>query len=402
MSKNKKLLEAIIAGKQTENGEPIEVVDNQEPIEVAPPAKTDDDIEIPKYEPKTKGRAPEESVAILRKQRDEARQSLAEKEALIAEKDAALAKANANGTIYDEVKKLIKKDDVTPEDLKTIFDDYDFTKKEKEALATQLKETQSRLRDYDIRQSSEFIDTYEKPIIEARTALAAEIVPIVNGKPITSQKAATVLSELIDSGEINAQTVKIAISKIRDAYEDEGVDYDMPSVKNVLGAINALISNHEKAAQAYNEWETVKTQKQLEKVEIDQSKASIIQSKSKQDRKVIAKTYLSDLASSDNYEYIAEMHGHENAMQIAVQSHNALSEMMDDPSKAPTYDVLLDLMTKAKLYDLVVADKAGSSKLALIEAKKIRMENLGGKPNGSAQKTDSNRELLRKAGVPVS
>lgn len=408
MSKNKELLDKLMSGDSVSIDDDQNKGNQQAP---APESKNsqaaDDDgdgIEIPEYVPtvKAKGRAPEDSIAILRKQRDEARQKIEEQEALLREKEELLGKSSIDGSVFDEVKKLINKDEVTTEDLKQIFKDYDFTKKEKEALANQLKETQERLKDYDIRQSPEFIENFEKPILTAQQALAAEIVPIVNGQPVMNQDAAEILRDLVESGEINAQTVKVAITKIRDAYEDAGVDYDMPSVKNVLSCINSVVDLHSKASEAYQNWEETKMQKKLEKQEIDQSKQTIIQAKSRQERKIIAKGYLAKLAQSDDYDYIADMYGHENAMQVAVESHNSLSEMMDDPSKAPTYDILLDLMTKARLFDKMIEEKAQGAKLVDVATKKAKVESLGQKPDRQPRETNPNRELLRNLGVPVS
>jgi hypothetical protein len=404
MSKNKELLDKLMSGEpaQIDDNEPQATPQSQEP---APQPKTNEDgIEIPQYVPqvKAKGRAPEESVRILREQRDEARAKIAEQEALLAEKEELLKKSNIDGTIFDEVKKLINKEEVGPDDLKQIFKDYDFTKKEKEALAKQLKETKDKLRDYDVRQDPEYIQNYENPILEAQDALAAEIVPIMNGKPVPNQKAAIVLRDLIQSGEINAQTVKVAITQIRDAYEEAGVDYELPSIKNVLNCINSVIDLHGKADEAYKTWEETKIQKKLEKQEIDQSKQTIIQAKSRQERKVIAQGYLAQLASRDDYDYIAEEYGHENTMQIAVEAHNALSDMMDDPQKAPTYDVMLDLMTKAKLFDKMIQEKAGSASLASAATKKAKIESVGAKPDRSQKSGNTNRDLLKSYGVPVS
>lgn len=395
MKTNKQILEQMISGV------------NDAIIETVPPAAAvvdvvkdtvdDDAIEIPAHVPtKTKGRAPEDSVAILRKQRDEARQQLAERE-------AAIQTADANGDIYAVVKELIKKDDVTPDDLKNYFKDYDFTVKEKEALATQLKETQDKLKDYDIRQSSDFIEQFENPYIEAQKALVAEIVPIVDGEQVTNQKAAMVIRDLIASNDINPSTVKIAIHKIRDAYEDEGVDYDMPSVQNVISGIRSVINLHKKTVDAYNNWEQTKTQKTLEKAEINQTKSEISIAKTRQERKVIAQGYIAELAKSENYDYIADMHGHENVMNTAVASHNELGAMMDDPAKAPTYNTLLDLMTKARLYDALVLERANQSTIQIAQSKKVKIENLGVKPSSSASNTpSSNKDLLRSAGVQVS
>jgi hypothetical protein len=403
MSKNKELLDKLMSGDSIAvEGDPADNNQNNpapEPKKVE--TKDGDELEIPEYVPsgKAKGRAPEESVAILRKQRDEARQRIEEQEALLKEKEELLGKSTIDGSVFDEVKKLINKEEVTTDDLKQIFKDYDFTKKEKEALANQLKETQERLKDYDIRQSPEFIENYERPILDAQQALAAEIVPIVNGKPVMNKDAAEIMRELVDSGEINAQTVKIAITRIRDAYEDAGVDYDMPSVKNVLSCLNSVVDLHSEAAKAYQNWEETKIQKSLEKQEIDQSKQTIIKAKSRQERVVIAKGYMAKLAQSDDYEYIADMYGHENAMQVAVSSHNDLSEMMDDPSKAPTYDTLLDLMTKARLFDKMINEKVQSSKLADVATKKAKVESIGQKPDRQARDTNPNKELLKSMGV---
>ena len=402
MSKNKELLDKLMSGEAAAIDDQNEVIKG-EIVNIEEPKTTEDGIEIPKYVPaKQKGRAPEDSIANLRNQRDEARKKVEEQEKLLAEKEEALKNADSTGTIFAEVKKLINKEDVTPEDLKKIFDDYDFTKKEKEALATQLKETQERLRDHDIRQSNDFIESYEKPILQAQQALAVEIVPIVNGKPVNNQKAADHLKELIESGDINPASVKVTLMKIRDAYEDAGIDYEMPSVRNVLSCLTSVIDLHERAGEAYKSWEQVKIQKSLEKQEINESKQTLVQARSREERKVIAKGYLATLVKSQHYDHIADMYGHERAMQVAIDSHNKLSDMMDDPSKAPTYDIMLDMMTKAQLFDKMIEKQNESSKLSDIEVRRAAVENVGKKKDVTAKPISDNRDLLRSMGVPVS
>ena len=133
MSKNEnaKLLASLIGDDEPEVKQ-VQPVDGQNQEQQTPkPASVEEgeNLVIPKMVEKVKApkQTPEESASILRKQRDEARQALKEKE-------EALEKASAQGNIFDEVKKLINKDDVTPDDLKQIFNDYEFTKKEKTAL----------------------------------------------------------------------------------------------------------------------------------------------------------------------------------------------------------------------------------------------------------------------------
>lgn len=355
------------------------------------------ELELPKYTKQIKApkKTAEESAAELRRQRDEARQALAEKE-------EQLAKANQAGTIFDEVKKLIKKDEVTPDDLKQIFDDYDFTKREKEALEKNLKETQAKLRDYDINSSPEFIESYVKPIEMAVESLKAEILPIIGNEPMPVPNGAEdELEKLVASGNINPTSVKVALMKIKQAYVDADIDYEMPSVKNVTSYLLDIAKGVAEKNKAYEEWETLKEEKKREQEESQKQRQGITQVKSRQERRKIAQEFLNRFVQNEDFDYLAEMHGAEEVMSAIADQHSFLTDVMDDPSKAPTYDGLLEAFAKAKLFDRMIEEKKGEMKLAIAKKERVKLESVARPAGSSSESSDPVLSKLKEMGVGV-
>jgi hypothetical protein len=374
--------------------EPDDNGDDQKPDDKSPVAG---ELELPKYTKQFKApkKTAEESAAELRRQRDEARQALAEKE-------EQLAKANQAGTIFDEVKKLIKKDEVTPDDLKQIFDDYDFTKREKEALEKNLKETQAKLRDYDINSSPEFIESYVKPIEMAVESLKAEILPIIGNEPMPVPNGAeNELEKLVASGNINPTSVKVALMKIKQAYVDADIDYEMPSVKNVTSYLLDIAKGVADKNKAYEEWETLKEEKKREQEESQKQRQGITQVKSRQERRKIAQEFLNRFVQNEDFDYLAEMHGAEDVMSAIADQHSFLTDVMDDPSKAPTYDGLLEAFAKAKLFDRMIEEKKGEMKLAIAKKERVKLESVARPAGSSSESSDPVLSKLKEMGVGV-
>lgn len=397
MSKqNKQLLDELMNGGQ-EEPEKVIVAPIEEKKEEVKPADADEPLVIPTYQKQNEKprRAPEDSIAALRKSRDEAVQKLAEQTKL-------LEQSSKQGTIFEEVKKLINKDDVTPEDLKQIFDDFEFTKKEKASLEASLKETQLKLRDYDINNSPEFIENFVNPIRQHAMSLAAEIQPIINGEAVPVPKAAqNVMDDLFTSGQINPTAVKIALTKIKSAYEDADIDYEMPRVSTITEYLIKLQNAVIKKDEAYADWETAKVEKMRDKQEDQNHRQGLIQARSKQERRKMAQDFMNDFVRREDFDYLAEAHGFNGVMQVITDQHTKLTEMMDDPTKAPTYDSLLEMYAKASLYDSLIKDKKNEGLIAVSIQEKARIENIGQRPTSSAKSDDPARKMLRESGVNV-
>lgn len=383
----------------------VEPQKKQEPVQPQkgaqdpePKPKADDDnsddkeLILPKVVDKVKApkQTPEESAAILRKQRDEARQKAQELE-------DQLEKASSQGALFDEVKKLINKEEVTPEDLKQIFSDYEFTKKEKASLEESLKKTNERLREYDITSSTEFQESYVKPINMALEALTAEVCPIRGDEFIpVPASASTALKAVIESGNITPATVKIALNKIKAAYEEEDIEFEMPNVRNVTEHLLAISKGVEKRNKAIEDWETEKQVKRKEAEENANHKNTLIAVKSRQERKKIAQEFLEGFVKRDDFDYLADEYGSDTVMQAVVDQHSHLTDAFDDPTKAPTYDALLDVYTKAQLFDRMIDQKKAEAKLALATKKQAKIENIGSRPSKQSDTVDMSNPAIAK------
>lgn len=385
MSKNEnmKLLASLIGDDEPEvkQVQPVEGQNQEQQTPKPASGEEGESLVIPKMVEKVKApkQTPEESASILRKQRDEARQALKEKE-------EALEKASAQGNIFDEVKKLINKDDVTPDDLKQIFNDYEFTKKEKTALEESLKNANQRLREYDINTSQEFQESFVKPIQLAADALTAEVCPIQGDEfipvPASAQGA---LKDLLESGNITPATVKIALNKIKAAYEREDIDYEMPNVRNVTEHLLAISKGVAAKEQAVADWETERDAKKKEQQDNTNHKNSILKVKSRQERKNIAQEFLNGFVNRDDFEYLAEDYGFEAVAQEVIGQHSYLTDIIEDPQKAPTYDKLLEAYTKASLFDKMIEQKKQDGLLSLAKQKEAKINSVGKKPSRDSE-----------------
>jgi hypothetical protein len=382
---NKKILSSLIGDIEPEV-KPAAADTTPDPSQNTPATQgaNNDDGEglvIPKMVEKVKApkQTAEESAAILRKQRDEARQKAQELE-------EKLGNAEKQGTVFEEVKKLINKDDVTPEDLQQIFSDYEFTKKEKTALEENLKKAQDRLREYDINTSPEFQENFVKPIQLAADALTAEVCPIQGDEFIPVPPSAQgALTALLESGNITPATVKIALNKIKAAYENEDIDYEMPNVRNVTEHLLTIAKGVAAKDKAISEWETEREIKKQEQQENINHKNSIMKVKSRQERKNIAQEFLNGFVNRDEFEYLADDYGFEAVAQEVISQHSYLTDVIEDPQKAPTYDKLLEAYTKASLFDKLIEQKKQESIISISKQKEAKLNNAGKKPSRDSE-----------------
>lgn len=393
---NRKLLATLMNG-EPEEVKPDAVVQQQVKPEEVKPDDDGEGLTIPVYQKAIEKprKAPEDSIAALRKDRDEARR-------LLAEKTDLLEKSSKQGTIFDEVKKLINKDDVTPEDLKQIFDDYEFTKKEKAALEGSLKDAQTKLRDYDINNDPEYIANFIQPIHQNASALAAEIQPIINGEAVPVPKSAqNVMDELFSTGNINATAVKIALTKIKDAYEDADIEYEMPRVSVITEYLLKLRDAVSKKDAAFKDWENTKNEKVRDKEEDQKHRQGLVQTRSRQERRKMAQSFMESFVNREDFDYLAEAHGYENVMQAIADQHTKLTDMMDDPTKAPTYDALLEMYAKADLYDKLIEDKKAEMRIVVAKKDKAKIESVGQRTTTPAKSDDPVRQMMRESGISV-
>ncbi len=358
----------------------------------------DDEIVIPKA-PAQKVVAPqktaEESHAILRKQRDEARSNI---EALTAR----LEEAEKKGKIYEVAKELIKKDEIDEADLKGMFADYDFTKKEKETLAEKLRETQDKLRHHDITSSPEFNEMYINPLRESHQALAAEFRPIVSGEQISNEKADSVIMKLLESDDVNPTSIKVALHKVRDFYEEDGIEFTMPPLVTMTAAIKVVKNYTSKLQNAVSSWEQDKAVRASEQAAMEANKGSVFQAKNRKQRIAMTNEYMSEFTLTDDYNFLSEDIGHDAVMNKIIASHNDLTEIMDSPEKAPDYKELLAWKAKASMYDDLMKARIGQGKLASREATKAKLESVGRKTTQAAgDNLSENAKLLKAHGVQI-
>lgn len=377
---------------------PDETGKTEPPPIVKPAQKQGDDdddgkLTLPKRDEPIRKPSKDESAAILKQQRDEARKKAEELQKIVDS-------TKSQDTIIAKIKAKINKDEIDEADLDTLFANNDFTEREKAALEKNLKEANERLKFYDVTTSKEYQENFVKPIEEASKALSAEIVHISKGKPIFNEKAAEIMQNLVKAESVTQQDVKIAINQIRDAYEEAGYEYEVPSIGAVFRSVNEIRTLAVNANKAIKDWETEKQAKLAEKQELEQAKSKTIATKTRKERQAIAKDFLNKFIDSDDAELLIEDHGYEETANAVISSHNTLTDMLDDPEKAPSYDAILEAYTKAALYDKLIQTRRDSGKIAKAEVKKAKLDSAGTKTTPSDDATDDpNLKRLRALGV---
>jgi len=371
-----------------------------EPPPIAKPAQKQDDnddgkLTLPKRQSDEPTRKPskDESAAILKQQRDEARKKAEDLQKIVDS-------AKSQDTIIAKIKAKINKDEIDEADLDTLFANNDFTEREKAALEKNLKDANERLKFYDVTTSQEYQDNFVKPIDEASKALSAEIVHIAKGKPIYNEQAASIMQELVKSETVTQQDVKIALNQIRDAYDEAGFEYEMPSIGSVFRSVTEIRTLAVNANKAIEDWEVEKKAKLAEKQELDQAKSKNIATKTRKERHSIAKGFLNSFIESDDAELLIEDHGYEETANAVINSHNTLTDMLDDPEKAPSYDAILEAYTKAALYDKLIQTRRESGKMVRAEVKQVKLNAAATKTTPAEDATDDpNLKRLRALGV---
>lgn len=396
MSKeNEALLQSIISGTAiAPDPQKKEEAVKPAPVAVKLDSNKEDGLVIPELPDKRKApkQTPEESAAILRKQRDEYRTKTEELE-------EKLKAADEGGGLLKEIASLIKKDAITKDELKQIISDYDLTKKEKEGLEARYNESQAKLRNYSIAESPEYVENYIKPLQMAADALKAEVCPIIGDDYVEMpQSGRDAMQAILQSGDITPAKVKLVLNKIKSAYEAEDIDYDMPNVKNVTEHLLSIVKGVADKERAEKEWEFEKDTRQKEKEEIETHKGTILKAKSRDERKVIAQKFLNEFINREDYDYLAEDHGGDAVLGEIANQHNYLSGIIEDPAKAPTYDQLLEAYAKSALYDKMISDRIKDGKIAIASKKKASVENASRQSSGSteSQFASPNAELVAK------
>jgi len=196
---------------------------------------------------------PDQSLATLRKQRDE----LAEKHKgfseLFGDNPPQVIKP-----IYDIVAEIAN-GPITETTVKEFVEEYKTYKDRVSELESKLAEKEKVITETDIRYSEEFNNNFDQPYKAAAQELFLEFANIQGDAVIAPAATKTFNDFLIANPDSNGVTVKGELAKFVKAYKAEsGEEPIVPSVTNIMNALRGFKDKAVKLKNAYENWAVTK------------------------------------------------------------------------------------------------------------------------------------------------
>jgi hypothetical protein len=362
-----------------------------------PPPKKDDATPLP---PK-KGK--DDSIADLRKAKEAIQKEKEELEKEVAE----LRKLKPLKKVGEYLTSKTKKEALAEEDVDEYINRNKTRKQKVEELDKAIKNKDQALKEISIEHSDEWKTEYVKPIQKA----AANIFTIIanqyedkDGKIKTREEGLTkeLMNQLVsldkDGNPKQPLEIKGIVSKFRKAYEEKtGLDYEMPSLKEIVEAVETVHINIARADKAKANWNEELERKNKERVfEEAQKEKTFIE------KEIAGRDYLvSKFKDSQDIKELQEILGDEDEVIAAFnEEHEFLKKGVrkDSDYKPRGYDALVKSLGKAKLFDKL-AEKYKALQSEYAELKSQRDSGLpppkGKKPGESDRSREQPKEITK-------
>lgn len=373
-----------------------DVTENNKDKIVAPPKK-----EEATPLPSKKGK--EDSIADLRKAKEAIQKEKEELEKELAD----LRKLKPLKKVAEHLQKKTNKDSLEEADVDEYINRNKTRKQKVEELDKAVKNKDLALKEISIEQSDEWKTEYVKPIQKA----AANIFTIIANQHEDSDGNVKVREEALTKSLMNQLVsldkdgnpkqpieIKGIMSKFRKAYEEKtGLDYEMPSLKEIVEAVETVHVNIARADKAKANWNEELEKKNKERIfeEAQKEKAYI-------DKELTGRDYLiSKLKDSQEVKDLKEIIGEEDEVIAAFdEEHEFLKKGVrkDSDYKPRGYDALVKSLGKAKLFDKLV-EKFKALQSEHDELKKHRDSGLppakGKKPGESDRNREQPKEITK-------
>lgn len=356
-------------------------------IEKTPPEK--------KEEPKGKG----DQIADLRKAKDEAEAKVKELNERIEKEYKPLEELKSVKPIADHIKSKFEKLD--EESINKYIENNRERKKKLGEIDSKLQEKELKLREIEITQSEDWIENYQRPIIDAKDSLFATVANLDGKGNVKHQKMINHLSESLlkvdeKTGKpYNHTQIKSILTKFAAEYEKEtGEEYEIPHIEDVKKSVDTFISRYISAHNAKTNWEQEKEQK---------FKANIVKQSEEQKRKtteelkareVLVNNFINDY----DYKKYEEVIGKDDLIIEFKNQHKIISDASVDPSKQTrNYNDFVELAAKGTLFDKVSEEL----KNVKLELQKEKEKTRSGLPGGGTRMEESKIESIPKGKDPA-
>lgn len=359
------------------------------------------DLEVTSHENKEeppKGRG--DQIADLRKAKDEAEARYKELNDKVESEYKPLEEYKVLKPIADHLKK--KFDKLDDESINKWIESGRERKKKVIEADAKISEKERRIRDIEITQSDDWIENYQRPIIDSKDALFATISNLDSEGVVKNEKMINFLSESLlkvddKTGKpYNHTQIKSILTKFAAEYEKEtGEEYEIPHIEDVKKSVDTFINKYIKAHDAKINWEKVKEQKTKEKIVQDSERIKRATEEEIKARDVIINSFINDY---DFKKYDGVIDKDELMIEMKNQ-HKILSDSYKDPSSQKrSYNDFVEIATKGTMFDKVSEELRQTKELLAKEKEKTK----SGLPSGGTRIDAPKIESIPKGKDPAA
>ncbi len=284
---------------------------------------------------------PDESIAALRKARDEER-----KKNEVFTKIFGDNQPEAIKPLLDYIQEHVE-GPMTVDAVTAAIEDLKGTKNKVTELSTELQEKEKKVTELDIRFSDDFKKNYELPYKEAFDTLFLEFATVAEDKTLVAPKSTQAFHALLTSNpEITGLDAKAALMKFAKDYEAESGEKPMlPSMDSLMSSLRKFKVTKATMHDAFTNWQTKKKE--------DAQRAVAERQIQSEAQKKASKKMRTDLVSKafrefdlDSIPFVDDKEAEE-----LFKEEYAFGEEIFDGKKVPEYDSVMARGVKARLWD---------------------------------------------------
>lgn len=311
------------------------------PAVVEPPAVKPDDG--PKFvrEPK-KQVTKEDNLAILRKERDEAREQ--------SKKFTETFGDHSPEVIKPILDLLIERADgpITPDLVTDVLNEFKISGKKLSDLQLELQAKEKKVSELDIRHSDEFKKKFQVPYETAINDLVFEFANVtVDGDKIIAPAATDEFKEfLLSNPELGGIKVKGALQQFAKRYKEEsGEDAVLPTINSLMTSLRNFSTKRLAMKDAFDNWAVEKKKQQ----ELSQAESE----KTREHQEKALRRSRTELASKAFREFPLDdiPFLEEKEIEGMFQTEYAFGEDIRQGKNVPGYDLFLKKGVDAQLWN---------------------------------------------------
>lgn len=304
----------------------------------------------------------DESIEIVRAQRDEARQKLEDQtkfqdelKTKLGVQDLVLL-APLTAYLSENLEGV-----VTKEKVEALLNDIKGSGQKIQEYEGKLKDTTSKLREVNIQFDPEFQRDHVQPWQEAQNALFLEFANVVTkgeGQPteVIAPKAARKFYDALtaDITKMDATQVKALLGQYVKEYEAEtgGETIAVPSVTNIMSALRGLATKTADMHKAHTNWETEKANSKKKSALEEENATRALSDKQQRERGRLSQKAFNDF-DFKSIEGVID----ESEVEAFFDEEYKLGEKIFNPKTkddVPSWDALLTRGVQAKMYPILL------------------------------------------------